>query len=153
MQHTKKFLASLVFVFGLVAAISALTGAASPAKPIVVSCVVELVYEFRAQNGSLLGTETYLKEFTVSQDSGFVDDYSTPTRFKEFSANVSQVGREVIVDISWFSDVSTFDSVDLNNSLVLDQGQRRGRITGSQRFSTTAGHRTVTYNLVAVRNQ
>lgn len=151
-MQTRKFLTSGLFFCGLIAVLGFVMGAASPANPTSVSCVVELVYEFRAQDGTLLRTESYLKDFTVSTDSGFDDDYSTPTRFKEFSANLETVGRETLVNISWFSDVSTFDSIDLNTSLVLTKGQQRGRLVGNQKFSSSAGHSSVRYNLVGIRS-
>ena len=113
---------------------------------------VDIPHEFRAQDGTVLSTETYQQTFVLAQGANFTDDYSTPTRFKEFSATLTQVGSDSMVSISWFADVSTFNSVDLDTAVVIPDKQQQGTAAGRHRFSSSPGHDTTTYTLTAVRN-
>ena len=142
----------VLFVAGASSAVWNRVDAARPPRPASVACTMDILYEFRAQDGTLTGTELYQKTFVVQEGVAFVDDYSTPTREKAFTATLTTVRGEAVVAINWFSDVSTFDAVDLNASLTLVSGQKNGKVAGDLTFSSTPGHATTHYSLVGVRN-
>ena len=115
------------------------------------ACTISIENVFRAQDGTILRTETYQKDFIVEEGTNFVDDYSTPTRQKRFTAALQRNGRDAVVSINWFADVSTFDAVDVSTGLFLDGG-KPGQTSARQTFSSTPGHNTTTYTLTAVQN-
>lgn len=120
-------------------------------RPEVVSCTVDIVHTTRAQDGTVLGTEFYSKDFVLSQGTDLSDDYSTPTRFKFFNATLQEAGGAATVAIDWFADVSVFNSADFSTALTLIKGQKQGDISASHTFSSTPGHSTTTYTLTASR--
>jgi hypothetical protein len=152
MSRITKFLVAGAIVAMLAASVLMPAEAASKRKPVSLTCTVDILHEFRAQDGTLLSTETYQQTFVVAQGADFTDDYSTPTRFKEFSATLTQVGADSMVSINWFADVSTFNSVDLDTVVVIPVNQKQGTAAGRHRFSSSPGHDTTTYTLTAVSN-
>lgn len=118
-----------------------------------VTCTVDVLNEFRAQDGTLLRSEIYQQTFPLTSNAtSFVDDYSTPTRFKEFSASLSEVGGVTEVSIAWFADVSTFDSVDLNTTINLPAKQNSISSQSSQTYSSSPGHSRTSYSVTITRN-
>ena len=152
MSRLTKFLVASAIVSMLAASVIMPAEAAPKRKPASLTCTVDILHEFRAQDGTLLSTESYQQTFVVAQGTDFVDDYSTPTRFKEFSATLTQVGNDTMVSVNWFADVSTFNSVDLDTAVIIPQNQKNGTAAGRHRFSSTPGHDSTTYTLTAVRN-
>jgi hypothetical protein len=152
MSSITKFLVTGAIVSMLAASVLMPAEAASKRQPVSLTCTVDILHEFRAQDGTLLSTETYQQTFVLAQGANFTDDYSTPTRFKEFSATLTQVGSDSMVSINWFADVSTFNSVDLDTAVVIPDKQKQGTAAGRHRFSSSPGHDTTTYTLTAVRN-
>ena len=126
--------------------------AAKQPRPASVTCTVDILFEFKAQDGTVLRSELYQQNFVLTEGVTFVDDFSTPTRAKVFTATLTTVRGEALVAINWFSDVSVFDAAELNTTLSLEKGQRRGKALGDHTFSSTPGHATTHYSLVGVRN-
>lgn len=116
------------------------------------SCTIDVTYTMQAQDGTVLSVQNYSKAFVVTEGVPFIDDFSTATRFKEFSASLTQVAGEQIVSINFFEDVSVFDSIDFSTSLTLVKGQKQGSISADHTFSSTPGHGTTSYVLTAARN-
>jgi hypothetical protein len=86
-------------------------------------------------NGNLV--EQYTKDFVVQEGVAFFDDFSTPTRFKQFRATVARQGRDVVVAIDYFSDVSALNSTEFDTTLTLRGGGGTESATGRHTFSTS----------------
>jgi hypothetical protein len=63
--------------------------------------------------------ETYATDFTVARDAPFIDDFSTPTREKEFRASVTREDDGVKVHISYFSDLGTFHAASFDADMLV----------------------------------
>jgi hypothetical protein len=63
--------------------------------------------------------ETYGTDFTVAQNVPFFDDFSTPTRQKEFRASVTRENDGVKVHVSYFSDLGTFHAASFDADLLV----------------------------------
>src|SRR6476620_2072360 len=72
------------------------------------SCSVTVDYVLTAQDGTVIDTESYQNTFVLQPGADFEDDFSTPTRFKLFTASMQQGPNRAVVTISYFNDVSTF---------------------------------------------
>jgi hypothetical protein len=142
---------SCAFVItGLTAAM--LSSAYAAKRPVAsATCSVDIAHVFRAQDGTVLGTETYQRDFVVEEGADFVDDYGTPTRFKRFTASLQRNGNDLIVSINWFADVSVFDAVDLSTELLLDDNKPRST-SASHTFSSSSGHNTTSHTLTGIRD-
>lgn len=144
----------LLYVALAVAAITNLSldsAQAAKGRTNSVTCIVDITHEFRSQDGAVVRTETYQQEFVVEEGAIFVDDYSTPTREKVFTASLQVDGNDLIVVINWFADVSTFDAVDLDADLTVT-GNKPATTSGRHAFFSSAGRNTTTYTLSGVRN-
>ena len=112
------------------------------------TCTVDLLYS--AVNGQ---SESYQKTFQLAAGETFVDDFSTPLREHVFTASASQQGGEVVFQIDYFSDVSTFDAVELDTSLTMRGNQKAESQSGRNRFFTSSpGGYTLSYTLDCLKN-
>lgn len=148
---------SVKFALGALACIATFASfitqadAAKRPRPARVACVVDIVYTFAAQDGTVLQTEAYSNEFELVEGTSFVDDRSTVTREKLFVASATTVGGDVVISIDWFADTSVFNSSDLQTEMTIAKGQSAGQTSGRSRFSSTPGHATVTYSVVGTK--
>ena len=94
-------------------------------RPVTVSCSVAVDY---VHDGVV--ADEYRQDFVVEQGVGFVDDLSTGSRQKTFTATVFKDASDVVVSIDYFSDVGVFHAVSFNTSL---------KIHGSGGLETTSG--------------
>jgi hypothetical protein len=128
--------------------------AAVPARG-VLTCAVTVDYVLTAQDGTPIDTETYEHAFIIQPGVSFEDDFSTPTRVKLFTASVQQGQNRAVVTITYFNDVSTFNSVEFNTQMAIVNGQTGESTSGSQTFSTSSaplsGHYTTSYDLTCRR--
>lgn len=143
-----------VSVIALIAGAMLLTpaDASRGSKPASVTCTVNILFEFRAQNGALLFDEIYTKSFVLKEGAFFEDDYSTATRFKSFSATLERVGKDLVVKANWFDDVGVFDSIDLSADVTLSSNEKSEKCNGSLTHSSTPGHAGTTFVIDVVRN-
>lgn len=116
---------------------------AASAKP--VTCSVKIDYKV---NGAL--RYVYSKDFVVSPNAPFEDDFSTFTRERFFSATAREVsdGRTT-VDVGYYNDVGVFEYVDLGTNVTV-RNEREETTTGSSSYFTslgTAGEHTTDYTL------
>ena len=113
------------------------------------ACSAMVTYVFSEQNGTVISTEPYQTDFVVSPEADFVDDFSTPTRQKQFRASVARGSGEFVVTMSYFNDVGVFHSIDLTATLTVDKDG--GTTSGANTFSTTVaglnGHHRTDYSL------
>ena len=119
------------------------------AQRTTVACGVAIDY---ALNNAVI--ESYRKDFVVEPGVGFVDDFSTPTRFKRFTASTAQEGGSQVVSIDYQNDVDTFDMVGFGTRLTLLGGGAISIAAGNQMFATSlgvAGNHTTTYTLSCKR--
>ncbi|MCB1381020.1 MAG: hypothetical protein KDK89_22025 [Alphaproteobacteria bacterium] len=132
----------------LVFALPALAPVPGEAAVGPVSCAVSILYKPVGSTNQL-----YEKQFQVAVGQKFVDDFSTTTRQHIFTATLTEKPKSVVVDIDFFSDVSTFNFVDLATSLQIYNFDRRGRAMGSHQFGTTlsAGSYTMSYELKCLK--
>jgi hypothetical protein len=105
---------------------------AQTGDPIKVSCNVGIDYIF---NGGI--TESYQKSFIVQPGVGFVDDFSTATRLKEFSASTVLDAGKTVIGIRYFNDVGVFNTVDFSTKLTLHKRGIAETTSGSHSFITT----------------
>jgi hypothetical protein len=124
---------------------------AADAAPRALTCAVTVDYVLTAQDGEVIDTETYHNAFIVAPGADFQDDFSTPTRTKLFTASMQQGENRAVVTITYFNDVSTFNSVEFNAQMAILNGQTAETTSGSQTFSTStaplSGHYTTSYEL------
>ena len=115
------------------------------------TCSVTVEYVLTSQDGQVIDTETYESAFAIRPGMDFEDDFSTPTRFKLFTASMQQGQDKAVVKITYFNDVSTFNSVEFNTQMVLVNGQSTESTSGAQTFSTSSeplsGHYSTSYQL------
>jgi hypothetical protein len=141
----------------------ALTGLAVPvcskaAQGVAVFCSAEVVYTHRDNAGTLLGQETYQKDFLVVEGVAFVDDFSTATRLKTFTAGVVKEGGTAVVSIDYFNDVGVFHSVGFNTTMTMNT--KLESTSGGNAFYTSnlvqpgavAGNHKTNYTLTCRRN-
>ncbi|HNA29493.1 MAG TPA: hypothetical protein PLL19_00300 [Thiobacillaceae bacterium] len=115
-----------LFALGLAALCTMPT--AQAAGTLSANCNVTVDYLY---NGALV--EEYVKAFVVQQGVAFVDDFSTTTRAKVFTANMLREGGKPVVAIDYFNDVGVFVSIGFDAKLVLH---------GATSESTTGSHAT-----------
>jgi hypothetical protein len=115
-----------------------------------IACVMEVVVVSKNQSGTVIGTESYLKEFVLTEDGRFDDDFSTRTRFKFFSASLEKVDGESTITVNWSADVTVFNAVDFNTSVTLEGGQKRGSAAGDHTFYNSSGSTKTTFSLKCV---
>ena len=123
------------------------------ADPIKVSCSVSVDYVL---NG--VTAQSYQKAFIVQPGVGFVDDFSTPTRFKEFTASTVLDAGKVVVGISYFNDVGVFNTIEFSTKLTLNKKGKAETTSGSHSFITTLGvpsqqDHTTNYTLTCLQTQ
>jgi hypothetical protein len=114
---------------------------ASAKDNLKVSCSVTVDYTL---NGG--APEAYRKDFSVSPGVGFIDDFSTALRQKEFRASAAREGGNVVVSIDYFNDVGVFHSVGFSTRMNVRENRVLETTAGSNTFSTSLGvsgnHRT-----------
>lgn len=153
-RQTFRIQASRHAVFNSALLALAVTGAtplAALAAPATASCSVEINYSI---NGAL--AEPYTNSFVIARGEVFVDDFSTATREKRFTASMDRVDGKLMVMINYFNDVGTFTAIDLDTSLRVRGVGALETTAGSHTFSSSqavpAGNHTTDYTLVCFRN-
>jgi hypothetical protein len=94
--------------------------------------------------------EPYAMDFSVAPGADFVDDFSTGTRLKVFTANAAQSAGGLVVKINYFNDVGVFDSISLDTQLKFRGGRRFESTSGTHVYATSlgvVGNHTTTYSL------
>jgi hypothetical protein len=81
--------------------------------------------------------DIYNQDFELAPGAAFKADLSTPTRQKTFDAVVVREADGLVVSISYFNDISTFDSVSFSTRLTLPSGRGIGTTAGANSFSTS----------------
>lgn len=135
----------------LAAATLLLTPVAATAAQPSANCSVEVNY---VVNGTL--TEAYTRDFTVTGHEPFVDDFSTPTREKRFTATLARDAGKLAVSIDYFNDVGVFVAISLDTSVRVRGAGVIESTSGSNTFSSSqaipAGNHTTEYTLVCHRS-
>jgi hypothetical protein len=126
--------------------------ASRPASDDGLLCVIDVLVQSKNTSGIVTGSEIYQREFVLSEDETFSEDFSTQTRFKFFDASFQKVDGDKVVAIDWFADVTVFNSVDFTTSVILSKGDKSGRAAGSHTLYTSSGSTTTTYTLTCVKN-
>ena len=144
-----------LFGIALMLSFTSASGVAAAAAPRALTCSVTIDYVLTAQDGTPIDTESYQNAFIVAPGAAFEDDFSTPTRTKLFTASMQQGQNRAVVTITYFNDVSTFNSVEFNTQMAIINGQTAETASGSQTFSTStdplSGHYTTSYELTCRR--
>lgn len=98
------------------------------------TCTVTVDYSL---NGNLL--EPFTRQFSVQEGVPYNFDFSTPTRQKQFSAQLVRNADASVISIDYFNDVGTFDAIAVDTSVTLlrrgDTQSQGGRHT----YSTSQG--------------
>lgn len=151
MLRTKPALLALALVAGLAtAALQPKALASSDDKGL--ACSIEVVVQTRNGFGTVVGTETYKREFVLVEGGSYSDDFSTRTRFKFFDARFDKVNGEKTVSGDWFADVTVFNSVEVSTAVTLEDGDKRGKSSASHTLYTSGGSTTTTFTLSVVEN-
>jgi hypothetical protein len=147
-KSTMSKLLKLIFASVVVASVAApITVQASQTDS--VTCSVAISYVL---NGSL--RESYQKDFVVAPTAPISDDFSTFTRFKFFDASTRRESGASVVDISYYSDVGVFDSIDFRTKLTLRDDKASETASGSHTYFASlglVGEHTTNYNLTCQR--
>lgn len=117
-----------------------------------IACVIDVVVESKNQAGTVVSREVYSKTFSIDEGETFFDDFSTRTRFKFLTATMTKVDGEKSIAINWYADVTVFNSVDLDTSVSLTDGQKNGKATGRHTLYVSGGSTTTTYTLTCTEN-
>ena len=112
-----------------------------------VTCVIDVV----VQTGASTQT-TYHKEFTLLEGETYSDDFSTATRMGFFDAGLTKVNGEWIMDVDWFADTTTFNSVDMRTAVVIAKGQKTAKTAGTHIFTNSSTSSQTGYSVVCVAN-
>jgi hypothetical protein len=100
------------------------------------SCSVVIDHTL-TQSGTVLATESYQKTFIAQTGVNFVDDFSTNTRTKEFTATTLRQSGKTIVGIGYFNDVGTFNTIQFDTTLTILNDQPTETVSGGQSFFTS----------------
>jgi hypothetical protein len=142
-------------ILAITLALALTAGSAAASAQAALSCSVAVDYVQTAQDGTIVATESYQRDFLAEPGVEFVDDFSTPTRLKVFTASTLARPGRTIVTITYFNDVGTFNSVEFGSQLALLNSQIAESVAGAQTFSTSlsplSGHYTTDYTLVCRR--
>lgn len=99
-----------------------------------VACSVAVDYVL---NGNPV--QLYRKDFVVTESAAFFDDFSTPARFRTFSASVTRQNGDAVVAIDYFNDVGVFVSIGFDTALTLRGGGNLGSTSGSHATYVSTG--------------
>ncbi len=122
------------------------------AKATGVTCTIDMVVETMNNSGTVVSTESYQNSFVLQDGDLFSDDFSTVTRFKFFNAGMSKANGESIVTVDWFADVTVFNAVDFNSTVVLSGNQKVGKTIGEHTFYTSGSATRTKFSLVCNAN-
>ena len=114
---------SRLFTAALATAAIALPTLAA-AGEVTALCSVSVDY---LRNGVV--ANTYRQDFSVTEGTPYLDDFSSAIRIRQFGASVGRVGSDTVVSVDYFNDVGTFVSISFNTSLVLRGGSSAGQST------------------------
>lgn len=115
-----------------------------------VECTVDVVVETRGSTGTVTSTQTYQQSFLLDEGGVFFEDFSTRTRFKFLTVTSTKVDGETTIAMNWYADVTVFNSVDLDTSVLLEGGVKKGRSTGRHTLYVSGGSTTTIYTLTCV---
>ncbi|MCA9511424.1 MAG: hypothetical protein R3E88_14725 [Myxococcota bacterium] len=136
-----RFQAALVRLTGMAAVAAAVVAAAPAHAALETSCSVSIT---ATRDGAIV--ETYGTDFTVARNVPFVDDFSTPTRQKEFTASVTREADGVKVHIGYFSDLGTFHAASFDADMLVAAKART--TSGRTGFFLSSGNTPVNGNHV-----
>jgi hypothetical protein len=117
----------------------------------VLNCSISVTYE-HTQGSTVLNTETYTRNFSLSEASPYFEDFSTVARQKSFGASVRTERGNTVVNADFFADVGTFSAVAFST-----QAAEAGGVVsaaGSQGYFTSlgiAGNHTTQHQLLCSR--
>lgn len=98
---------------------------------------------------------TYEKDFLVSPDAPYTDDFSNSIRFRFFDATVQRVNGIPEVSVVFDADVDTFNAVDFGTTLKVKDESNGETQTGNNTFFTSvpgaAGSHRTDYTLTCKR--
>ncbi|MBI1325769.1 hypothetical protein GC170_21620 [bacterium] len=120
----------LLNLFFGVAAFEAQSLSASDGGGNGVACVLDIVVETRGSTGAV-STKTIHREFVLLEGQSISEDLSTRTRFEFLDASMVKSSGDKTVSLAWFADTSVFNSVDFATEVLLEDGDKSGRSTGS----------------------
>jgi hypothetical protein len=96
----------------------------------------------------------YQKDFVLTPDAAFTDDFSTVTRFRFFDAATHLDDGDTVVTISYFNDVGVFEFVDFRTQLKIRDDGKVETNSGAHTYFTSlgaAGEHTTEYMLACAR--
>ena len=100
---------------------------------------------------------SYVKDFVVSADAPFSDDFSSATRFRFFDAYLTVEAGDPVVTIVFDADVSVFNTVDFTANLKVKNENKGDTISGDSGFFTSvpgaAGAHKTRYTLSCQRTK
>lgn len=147
MSRSKKLLSVVAVAIAAVVFTLIPTQQATAKKATGVRCTIDMVVE-TLSGSSVVGTETYSRSFTLNDGETYSDDFSTPTRFKFFDASMTRLNGSSTISVDWFADVSVFNSIDFNSSVVLSKNQKIGKTVGSHTFYSSNNATRTSFALV-----
>ena len=121
-------------------------------RPDAMNCSVTVTYAL-----SGVPRLTYAKEFTVTTDAPFSDDFSTATRIRWFDASLALEDGTPVVSMQFDADVSTFNAVSVSASLKVKDERHGETESGSNSFYSSvpgaAGAHKTDYTLTCWRTE
>ena len=83
--------------------------------------------------------DAYRQDFVVAEGVDFVDDFSTPTRTRRFTASLVRSAGDWRVSIDYFNDVGVFVAIGLNTALTIHGGSGIESTSGSHATYISSG--------------
>lgn len=143
-KHTfrsARLLSSLLAIAGVTVGLSLVGSGAVDAQPAPKKVACSATVDYTA-GGTV---STYSQSFELTNGGTFVDDRSTTLRAEEFDASRNRN----VITMSYFKDVSVFDSIQQTTTLTLVGWQ--GTESGSSVFYNSAGAHTTDYSISCQR--
>lgn len=123
-----------LLIVSAVAASLAATLEARAQQQASASCSVAVDYVY---NGVV--TEQYRRDFVVAPGVPFVDDFSTATRIKTFTATAAREAGDLVVSMDYFNDVGTFHAIGFASRLSIRERGKLESTSGSNGFFASSG--------------
>ncbi|EHR73664.1 hypothetical protein BurJ1DRAFT_4879 [Burkholderiales bacterium JOSHI_001] len=82
------------------------------------NCNIDVTYR-HTNAGTVFSTQTYSRAFAVADGAPFSEDFSTPTRFKSFSASAATLRGATVVTADFVDDVGVFSTVSFTTQVTV----------------------------------
>jgi hypothetical protein len=128
---TRNWTIAAVLVVNLIFGITAFKAQAVPESTASgIACVLEIVVETRLSEGEA-STKRIQREFVLQHGKSISEDLSDLESSEYLDAAIVKDNDDKTVSLKWFADTGDIGSVELETSVLLEEGDKSGRSVGS----------------------